>query len=107
MEFETLFKVIIAGVAMVGIPVGAYAAVVATRAIWIKGEPKPADTELMSRVESLETRLHQLESDHDRFLELEERVDFAERMLARRPESAGQLSEGRQDRVVGMDPDGL
>jgi hypothetical protein len=39
MEFETLFKVIIAGIAAFGIPIGAYAAFAATRAIWIKGEP--------------------------------------------------------------------
>ena len=52
MEFETLFKIIVGLVAVVGIPVGAYAAVVATRAIWIKGEPRAADPELKAQTES-------------------------------------------------------
>jgi hypothetical protein len=95
MEFETLFKIIVGLVAVVGIPVGAYAAITATRAIWIKGEPKPADPELKAQIEALEERMHQLESERDRLLELEERVDFAERMLARRPDSVGQIPEGQ------------
>jgi len=93
MEFETLFKIIVGLVAVVGIPVGAYAAITATRAIWIKGEPRPADPELRAHVDALETRIQQLEAEHDRVLELEERVDFAERMLAQRPDSVGQLPE--------------
>lgn len=95
MEFETLFKIIVGVVAVVGIPVGAYAAIAATRAIWVKGEPGPADSELRAQVESLETRLQQLESERDRLLELEERVDFAERVLAKRPDSVGQIPEGK------------
>jgi Tfp pilus assembly protein PilO len=94
MEFETLFKIIVGLVAVVGIPVGAYAAVVATRAIWVKGEPRPADPELKAQVEMLEARVHQLEGERDRLLELEERVDFAERLLARRPDSVSQLPDG-------------
>jgi hypothetical protein len=95
MEFETLFKIIVGVVAIVGIPVGAYAAVVASRAIWVKGEPRPADPELKAQVEALEARVHQLESEHDRVMELEERVDFAERVLARRTDSVGQLPDGQ------------
>jgi hypothetical protein len=94
MEFETLLKVIVGLVAVVGVPVGAYAAVVATRAIWIKGEPRSADPELKAHVDALEARIQQLEAEHDRVVELEERVDFAERMLAQRPDSVGQLPEG-------------
>ncbi len=41
MEFETLFKVIVAIAATVAIPVAAYAAVAATRTIW----GRPADAE--------------------------------------------------------------
>jgi hypothetical protein len=93
MEFETLFKIIVGIAAVVGIPVGAYAAVVATRAIWVKGEPRPADPELKAQVETLEVRVQQLESDRERVLELEERLDFAERVLARRPDSLSQLPE--------------
>ena len=95
MEFETLFKIIVAVVAVVGIPVGAYAAVVATRAIWVKGEPKPADPELKAQVDALEARVHQLEAERDRMMELEERVDFAERVLARRADSVSQLPDGQ------------
>lgn len=94
MEFETLLKIIVGAVAVIGIPVGAYAAVVATRAIWIKGEPRPADPELKDHVETLEARINQLESERERLQELEERVDFAERVLARRPDSVGQLPDG-------------
>lgn len=86
MEFETLFKYIIVGVAAFGIPIGAYAAIAATRAIWIKGEPAPITPELQSHVEALEARVAGLEAERDRLAELEERVDFAERLLAQRPD---------------------
>lgn len=91
MEFETIFKYIVVAIAMFGIPVGAYAAIAATRAIWIKGEPAPATPELQSHVESLEARVAQLEAERDRMAELEERVDFAERLLVRdnQPPSIG------------------
>ena len=95
MEFETLIKIIVGLAAFVAIPVGAYAAITATRAIWIKGEPRSADPELKAHVDSLEARIQQLEAEHDRVLELEERVDFAERLLAQRPDSVGQLPEGK------------
>jgi Tfp pilus assembly protein PilO len=95
MEFETLMKLVIGFATLVAIPVGAYAAITATRAIWVKGEPKPADPELKAQVETLEARVVQLEADHERMLELEERVDFAERVLAKRPDSVGQLPDGR------------
>jgi len=83
MEFETLFKIIIAGVAMFGIPIGAYAAFAATRAIWIKGEPGKVTPELQGQVDALEARVAELEAERERLQELEERVDFAERLLAR------------------------
>ena len=84
MEFETLFKVIVAIAATVAIPVAAYAAVAATRTIW--GRPANADTGALTRlsedIEALKERLHTLESAEARVLELEERLDFAERLLA-------------------------
>ena len=95
MEFETLIKIVIGFTTLVAIPVGAYAAITATRAIWVKGEPKPADPELKAQVETLEARVLQLEAEHERMLELEERVDFAERVLAKRPDSVGQLPDGQ------------
>ena len=83
MEFETLFKIIVAAVAAFGIPVGVYAAVAATRAIWIKGEPGKVAPELQGQVEALEARVAQLEMERDRLAEVEERLDFAERLLVR------------------------
>ena len=95
MEFETLMKIVIGFTTLVAIPVGAYAAITATRAIWVKGEPKPADPELKAHVEALEARVLQLEAEQERVVELEERLDFAERVLAKRPDSVGQLPDGR------------
>lgn len=81
MEFETLIKVIVMGVAAVGIPVAAYAAIAATRAIWVKGEPGKLGPE---ELQALQDRVAELESQVGWVAELEERMDFAERMLAQR-----------------------
>ncbi len=88
MEFETLVKLLIIAVAVVFIPVGAYAAIAATRAIWIKGEPGKIGPEVQQRLAALEGQVAELEAERARLLELEERVDFAERMLTtgKRPE---------------------
>ena len=89
MDFETLVKYIVAAVAAFGIPIGAYAAVAATRAIWIKGEPGKLAPELQGQVEALEARVAELEADRERMAELEERVDFAERLLVRENQHPG------------------
>ena len=91
MDFETLVKIIVVAVAAVGIPVGAYAAITATRAIWVKGEPGKADPALRQDVEAVESRLAVLEANRVRLAELEERLDFTERLLARQrePEQLG------------------
>lgn len=78
MDFETVLKIIVLVAAAVAIPVAAYAAIVATRAIWIKGEPGKL-------AEAGETR-EELEVLRQRMAELEERVDFTERVLARQQE---------------------
>jgi hypothetical protein len=83
MEFETLLKIIVAAVAAFGIPLGAYAAIAATRAIWIKGEPGKLDPQLHEDVLALQARVTELEAEHERLAEIEERLDFAERLLAR------------------------
>jgi hypothetical protein len=49
--------------------------------------PGAADEVEASRVYELEARVAELEGLQERFLELEERVDFAERLLARDAES--------------------
>ncbi|HEV8123387.1 MAG TPA: hypothetical protein VGP80_04040 [Gemmatimonadales bacterium] len=89
MEFETLFKFIVAAVAVFGIPIAGYAAVAATRAIWIKGEPGKVSPELEGHVAALEARVAELEAERDRLAELEERVDFAERLLVRENQQPG------------------
>jgi cell shape-determining protein MreC len=84
MDFETIFKVIVIAVAAVGIPVGAYAAFVASRAIWVKPGPEGAGElrQVAEELESLKARLGDVEAQQHRLAELEERVDFAERLLA-------------------------
>ena len=89
MDFETILKYIVIAVAMFGIPVGAYAAIAATRAIWIKGEPGKVSPELENNVAALEARVAELEAERDRLAELEERVDFAERLLVRENQQPG------------------
>lgn len=91
MDFETIIKAVILAVAAVGIPVGAYAAIVATRAIWVKGEPGKLGAD---ELQSLHERVAELESRMTHVAELEERLDFTERMLARR-EDAKELGSGR------------
>ena len=78
MDFEAAFKLILLVAAAVAIPVAAYAAVVATRAIWVKGEPGQVGSDPETREELEALRL--------RVMELEERVDFTERLLARQSE---------------------
>lgn len=89
MEFETLIKLVIAFAVAVGIPVGAYAAIVATRAIWVKGEPGKLGAD---DVEALRHRVEELESQLVRLGDLEDRLDFTERLLAQ-SRSAGSLRE--------------
>ena len=80
-DFEAIVKLLIIAVAFVFIPVGAYAAIAATRAIWIRGDQGKAGSELQGRVDTLEAHVAELEGERARLLELEERVDFAERLL--------------------------
>jgi hypothetical protein len=54
------------------------------------------DSALRAEVEQLHTRLADVDSLHSRLLELEERVDFTERLLAQTHEAPkGELREGR------------
>ena len=52
-------------------------------------EPAEAD----ARIDFLEQRVAELEAGQERMMELEERVDFAERLLAREPD-ARKLGQG-------------
>jgi predicted dinucleotide-utilizing enzyme len=48
-----------------------------------------ADSALYERIEELEHRLAEVEQDRLRVAELEERLDFTERILAKSPERVG------------------
>ncbi|MGE5926553.1 MAG: hypothetical protein ACM357_04315 [Gemmatimonadota bacterium] len=53
------------------------------------GEPAEVD----ARIDFLEQRVAELEGGHERMMELEERLDFAERLLTREPD-ARKLGQG-------------
>lgn len=91
MDFETVLKVLVAVAAAVAIPVGAYAAIVATRAIWVKGEPGKLGSE---ELQMLHQRVTELEDKLAHVAELEERLDFAERLLAQRHDAVLPRGEG-------------
>ncbi|HXW96408.1 MAG TPA: hypothetical protein VEI47_02400 [Gemmatimonadales bacterium] len=83
MDFEATLKVLISIAAAVAIPVVAYAAVAATRAIWVRphGRDPDATGNLDAEMEELRARVAELESGQQRLLDLEERMDFTERLL--------------------------
>ena len=91
MDFETVLKVLVAVAAAVAIPVGAYAAIVATRAIWVRGEPGKLGSE---ELQALHQRVTELEDKMTHVGELEERLDFAERLLAQRHDAVLPRGEG-------------
>jgi len=96
MDFESIVKIIVVAITAVGVPVAAYAAIVATRAIWVKPvEQGDKVSALSEEVESLRSRLNEVESQQARVAELEERLDFTERMLASQRDAA-RLGEGSQ-----------
>jgi len=55
----------------------------------------PGDAALRVEVEQLQQRLGEVDHLHQRVAELEERIDFAERMLARPPSSAALPGDAR------------
>ncbi len=99
MDFETVIKILFEAAGMVFIPIGALAALAAIRVIWKRGSQLPADSgELRSEMDALRSRLDAIEqrgltsgevdAQYSRLAELEERVDFAERLLAQRQPGA-------------------
>ncbi len=96
MDFETVIKMLFEAAGMVFIPVAAVAALAAIRVIWKRGSQMHADSgELRSDLDALRSRLDAIEqrgltsgevdAQYSRLAELEERVDFAERLLAQQP----------------------
>lgn len=62
----------------------------------IEGRTAAADSTLRGEVDQLQSRVGELEALHHRVMELEERVDFAERLLSQRRE-AERLPGSRSD----------
>jgi hypothetical protein len=60
----------------------------------IEGTSAP-DPELAHRVEELEVRLSSVEQAEGRLAELEERLDFAERLLAKEVRKAAPIESGK------------
>ncbi len=88
MEFETIIKVIVMAVAAVGIPVGAYAAIAATRSIWARPAASAQDAAVTADIATLQERVRELEALSGHMAELEERLDFAERLLVQQRDVA-------------------
>ena len=89
MEFETLIKLIVGGAAALALPIGALAAIAAIRPMWTQGRPGSHNAVLEGQIEALEARVAELEGERSRLAELEERVDFAERLLVRENQPPG------------------
>lgn len=64
------------------------------RAFGRRLEGKSGDSALRAEVDQLRDRLGEVDTLHARVAELEERVDFAERLLARTPDGGGRVVRG-------------
>jgi hypothetical protein len=98
MEFETVLKVIVMVAATVAIPVAAYAAIAAVRSVWGRpgqGALSSAGSADTDEFTALKERVRDLEVLPGRVAELEERLDFTERMLLQQRE-APRLESGRE-----------
>lgn len=87
MDSQVFLKVIVAAVVVVGIPIAAYAAIAAIRVIWARPVDPGANelARLKQELDVMSNRIADMETQQGRLIELEERLDFAERMLAQRP----------------------
>jgi hypothetical protein len=97
MDFEAILKVIVSIAGVVAIPVAAYAAVMATRSIWVQPSKPAPDENSAAELEALRARVQELEVLQGRMTELEERLDFTERLLVQQREP-GRLPEAREIR---------
>jgi hypothetical protein len=64
------------------------------RALGRRLEGKGGDSALRAEVEQLHTRLGEVDALQGRIAELEERVDFTERLLAQTPDTPGRMIRG-------------
>lgn len=79
-----LLAMVIVGVSVVLVFRGPLGRAIARR---IEGS-RSADQDLVQRLEEAEARLQSLELTQERMLELEERLDFTERLLAREKDAS-------------------
>lgn len=89
MEFEHLIKLIVAGTATLTVPLALYYLVIPVfKAIRrrLEGRSLP-EPEVMAELEELRARVEGMQHVERRLGDLEERVDFAERMLAQQKEA--------------------
>ncbi|MHB1328779.1 MAG: hypothetical protein ACYC2K_11315 [Gemmatimonadales bacterium] len=87
-------EVLIAGVMIIGIIVAGIVFGPLIRAYARRIEGKGVDAQLAGEVDHLRARVAELESVQHRVAELEERVDFSERLL----------TQGRESQSVGRNP---
>ncbi len=99
MDSEAVIRMLLESTGFVFILLAGLAALAAIRVIWKRGSEMHADSgELRSDLDALRARLDAIEqrgltsgevdAQYSRLAELEERVDFAERLLAQRPSGA-------------------
>jgi hypothetical protein len=95
MDFESMMKILIEWAAILATPLVVFAAVAGIRILWKRGsQVGTSGKELVEQLDALRDRLDALEqrgltsgevaSQYARLAELEERIDFAERLLAQR-----------------------
>lgn len=80
---EDLVRIVMAVFALVGFPLLLYAGFVGIGAWKRRLEGKPTEPDLVRELEDLRARVGDLEQVQGRVEEIEERLDFAERLLAR------------------------
>jgi hypothetical protein len=79
---DDIIKIGLGMLIMTGFPLILYGGFVAIRAFQRKLDGQPGGLDLKRELEDVRTRLADLEQAQGRVEELEERLDFAERMLA-------------------------
>jgi len=79
---DDIIKIGVGMLIMTGFPLILYGGFVAIRAFQRKLDAQPSSLDLKRELEDVRTRVADLEQAQGRVEELEERLDFAERMLA-------------------------
>lgn len=91
MNFETVIKILVLIAVATAIPIAAYAAIAGIRGTWSRPQREPDDA-TAAELDALRDRVRELEAVPQRMAELEERLDFTERLLVQQRE-AGRLPE--------------